>query len=131
MSYFSETPKVGCRKNKTNLQQSNHLKFPEAEVSNDTSKSNLLKNSWFEKNFDCEIFNLGNHKSEKLMDLIRMIENYLGKKAKIDFQPMQPGDVSESFAEIKKSTELLNYQPTTNIKEGIPKFIDWYKNYYK
>ena len=83
-----------------------------------------------ENNYPCEIFNLGYHKSENLMDMIGIIEKNLGIKAKIDFQPMQPGDIPESFADIKKSTEMLNYQPTTNIDEGIPRFIDWYKNYY-
>ena len=83
-----------------------------------------------ENNYPCEIFNLGYHKSEYLMDMIGVIEKNMGIKAKIDFQPMQPGDVPESFADNKKSTEMLNYQPTTNIDEGIPRFIDWYKNYY-
>ena len=77
------------------------------------------------------MFNFGNHKSENLMDMIGIIENSLGTKAKIDFQPMQPGDVPESFADIDKSTELLGYIPTTDINEGIPRFIDWYKEYHK
>jgi len=87
--------------------------------------------SAIENNFQCEIFNLGNHKSENLMDMIRIIEECVGKKAKIDFQPIQPGDVPESFADIKKSIEMLKFKPITNMKEGIPKFIDWYKSYYK
>ena len=87
--------------------------------------------SAIENNFQCEIFNLGNHKSENLMDMIEIIEECVCNKAKIDFQPIQPGDVPESFADIKKSIEMLKYKPITNIKEGIPKFIDWYKNYYK
>jgi len=84
-----------------------------------------------EANYKCEVFNLGNNKSENLMDLIRIIENNLGIKGNIDFQPMQPGDVPESFADIDKSTKMLNYRPTTNIDEGIPHFIDWYKYYSK
>ena len=87
--------------------------------------------SAMENNYPYEVFNLGNHKSENLMDMIGIIENNLGIKAKIDFQPMQPGDVPDSFADIDKSIEMLNYRPTTNINEGIPRFIDWYKNYYK
>ena len=87
--------------------------------------------SAMENNFLCEVFNLGNHKSENLMDMIGIIEKNLGIKAKIDFQPMQPGDVPESFSDIDKSIEMLNYQPTINIDIGIPRFIDWYKNYYK
>ena len=63
------------------------------------------------------------------MDMIALIEKELDEKAKIDFQPMQPGDVVESFADIDKSTEMLNYHPTTDINEGIPQFIEWYKKY--
>ena len=87
--------------------------------------------SAMEKNYPCEVFNLGNHKSENLMDMIGIIENSMGIKAKIDFQPMQPGDVPESFADIDKSTEMLSYIPTTDINEGIPRFIEWYKEYHK
>ena len=84
-----------------------------------------------EKNYPCDVFNLGNHKSENLMDMISIIENSLGVKARIDLQPMQPGDVPESFANINKSTEMLGFRPTTDISDGIPKFIKWYKYYNK
>jgi UDP-glucuronate 4-epimerase len=87
--------------------------------------------SAMDNNYPCEVFNLGNHKSENLMDMIGIIENSLGIKAKIDFQPIQPGDVPESFADIDKSTEMLSYIPTTDINEGIPRFIAWYKEYHK
>ena len=81
-------------------------------------------------NYDCEVFNLGNSKSEKLMDMISIIEKELGKKAIINFQPMQPGDVKKSFADIEKSKELLSYEPYTSISSGIPKVIEWYRSYY-
>ena len=58
--------------------------------------------SAIEKN-SCEIFNLGNNKTENLMDVIKHIENFLGIKAKINFKPIQPGDVLETFADIEKS----------------------------
>ena len=80
--------------------------------------------------FKCEVFNLGNHKSEQLMDVVSLIEQNLGKKAEIDFQPMQPGDVPESFADIEKSVDMLSYNPITNVDVGIKKFIDWYLNYF-
>jgi len=83
------------------------------------------------KNYKYGLFNLGNNKSEKLMDMIALIEKELGKKAIIDFKPMQPGDVKESFADIGKSIKKLNYNPKTSIDEGIPKFVSWYNNYYK
>ena len=63
------------------------------------------------------------------MDVVRLIEENLGKKAEIDFQPMQPGDVPESFANIDKSIVMLGYKPTTNVDAGIRKFIEWYINY--
>jgi len=85
--------------------------------------------SAIDKNYHCEIFNLGNNKSENLMDVIAIIEKTLGKKADIDFQSIQPGDVVETFADIEKSIEKLDYNPEVNIKNGIPLFIDWYKNY--
>jgi UDP-glucuronate 4-epimerase len=84
-----------------------------------------------EKNYPCEVFNLGNNKSEKLMDVVHLIEENLGKKAEIEFKPMQPGDVHESFANINKSVEMFGYKPTTNVDVGIRKFIDWYKTHHK
>jgi len=69
-------------------------------------------------NYKCEVFNLGNHRSENLMNVVHLIEENLGKKARIEFNPMQAGDVYESFADINKSTDMLEYKPTTNIAEG-------------
>ena len=86
--------------------------------------------SAMKKNYNCEIFNLGRHESENLMDMIRIIEDNLGKKADIDFHPMQPGDVAVSLADIDRSIEMLSYKPVTNIVDGIPQFIDWYKDYH-
>jgi len=82
-----------------------------------------------DKNYQCEVFNLGNHRSEELMHMIELIEKDLGKKAIIDFQPMQPGDVPESFADIEKSTKMLGYRPMTNIDVGINFLINWFKKY--
>ena len=87
--------------------------------------------SAIDKNFLCNIFNLGNSKSEKLMDVIGLIENKIGIDAKIEFLPMQLGDVKESFADITEATKLLGYYPTTDVDVGISKFIDWFKKYYE
>jgi len=78
-----------------------------------------------------EIFNLGNNNSENLMDFIGLIEKNLGKKAIINFMPLQPGDVPETYADIDKATQKLGYLPTTSIDVGIKNFIDWYLEYYK
>ena len=77
------------------------------------------------------VLNIGNHRSEKLMDFVGLIEQELGKKAEIDFQPTHPADEPEPYADITAISELTGYQPTTTIKEGIPKFVSWYKNYYQ
>ncbi len=87
--------------------------------------------SSLDKPYDYEVFNLGNHKSENLMEFIGLIEKYLGKKAKINLMPIQPGDVPETYADISHSTKKLGYMPTTNIEEGIKKFVEWYGNYYR
>lgn len=77
----------------------------------------------------CRLYNIGNHRSEPLMRMIGLIEEALGKKAEIDFQPMQPGDVKESFADIDAISADLGYKPTTPIDVGVPKFVDWFKAY--
>jgi UDP-glucuronate 4-epimerase len=73
-----------------------------------------------------EIFNLGNNRPEELLDLIAIIEERVGKKAKIEFLPMQPGDVPITFADISKSASMLQFQPTISLKEGLERFVDWY-----
>jgi len=81
------------------------------------------------KNYKCEVFNLGNHKSEQLMDVVSLIEENLGQKAEINFLPMQPGDVPKSFADITKSEKMLNFKQKINVNIGIEKFINWYEKY--
>lgn len=76
-----------------------------------------------------EVFNLGESETTQLSRLIELIEESVGKKAIIDRQPLQPGDVSITYADISKAKELLGYNPTTKVEEGIPKFVDWYKEY--
>ncbi len=78
-----------------------------------------------------KIYNLGNNRSVKLVDFINILENELEKKAIKEFLPLQPGDVVETFADITQINKEFNFQPTTNIDEGIKKFIKWFKNYYK
>ncbi|MDB3868492.1 NAD-dependent epimerase/dehydratase family protein [Candidatus Marinimicrobia bacterium] len=86
--------------------------------------------SAIDKNFLCKVFNLGNNKSEKLMDVIGLIEKKIGIDAQIEFLPMQLGDVKESFADIAESSKSLGYFPTTDVDVGISKFIDWFEEYY-
>ena len=77
-----------------------------------------------------EIFNLGNSKSVKLLDFIRILEEELGQKADKKKMAMQPGDVSETAADIQSSREQLGFNPKTPIEEGIRKFTRWYREYY-
>ena len=83
------------------------------------------------KKFKHRIYNLGNNNPEILMNFINTIEKTIGKKAKKRYLPMQPGDVKETYAEIKESSIDLNFKPKVNINEGIPNFVDWYKKYFR
>ena len=87
--------------------------------------------SALDKNYECEVFNLGNNKSEKLMSVVSIIENKLEKKAQVNFKPMQLGDVKKTFADIDKSKTMLDFNPSTNIELGISNFIDWFKDFSK
>jgi len=78
-----------------------------------------------------KIYNLGNHKSEKLTDYIAAIEQALQRKAIIQLEPMQPGDVQSTYADIEASRRDLGFEPTTPISVGVPKFVDWYKEFYR
>ena len=73
-----------------------------------------------------EIFNLGESQTIELGELISLLERELDTHAIIDRQPMQPGDVPITYADISKSRELLGYNPTTKIADGIPKFVEWF-----
>ena len=77
------------------------------------------------------IYNLGNHKPEKLTDFIAEIEKAMGTKAEKVLEPMQPGDVPVTYADIEASTRDLGFIPTTPISVGIPKFIAWFRSYYE
>ena len=77
------------------------------------------------------LYNLGNSRAEDLTHFIAVLEKALGKKAVIDLEPMQPGDVAETFADITASTRDLGFKPTTSIERGIPKFVEWYRGYHK
>lgn len=78
-----------------------------------------------------DIFNLGNHRSEKLMDLIKIISDCLGIEPKMELLPIQPGDVPDTYANIEKAQKALKFNPLTNLAEGISKFVKWYREYKK
>ena len=76
------------------------------------------------------VYNIGNHRSEPLMRMISIIEESLGRKAEIVFEPMQPGDVKETFADIEALRRDVGFEPSTTIDEGIPRFVRWYREFY-
>lgn len=75
------------------------------------------------------VYNLGNHRSEELGRLIDLIEAACGREAMRDFQPMQPGDVLATYADIADARRDLSFEPLTSIEVGIPAFVQWYRDY--
>ncbi len=77
------------------------------------------------------IYNIGNNKPVQLMDYIDALEKTLRKKAKINFLSLQPGDVPDTYADTDNLNKKFNYKPSTSVIEGVSKFVEWYKDYYK
>ena len=76
------------------------------------------------------LYNLGNNRPERLLDFIAALELALGRKAVMELLPMQPGDVKETCADIEASRRDFDFQPTTSIHEGIPRFVAWFHERY-
>jgi UDP-glucuronate 4-epimerase len=74
-----------------------------------------------------EVINLGESRTVELRELIALLEQQIGQKAIIDYQPLQPGDVPQTFADISKARRLLGYNPQTQIENGIRRFIEWFR----
>jgi len=77
-----------------------------------------------------DVFNIGNHKSERLLDVIETLSAALGVEPKLEMLPMQPGDVLATYASVEKLNKAVGYEPKTTIKEGIPVFARWYREYH-
>lgn len=77
-----------------------------------------------------KIYNIGNNKPVKLMDYIDVLEKCLGKTAKKEYLPMQPGDVYQTYADVSELMQDYGFKPDTSIEEGLSKFVDWYRAYY-
>lgn len=84
-----------------------------------------------DKNYGYEIFNLGGDKTEELMDYVSTIEKATGKVGKKEMLPMQQGDVVRTVADVSKARKMLGYDPKIQIKDGVPKFVEWYRSYYE
>lgn len=79
----------------------------------------------------CRVLNIGNGSPVNLMDFVHAIEQELGMEAKINFLPLQPGDVESTHADTSQLFKLIGFKPQTSIKEGIHQFVSWYKKHYK
>jgi UDP-glucuronate 4-epimerase len=77
------------------------------------------------------IYNLGNNRPETVLDLIRVIEDATGRKAEIEFRDGPPGDVLETYADIARAQRDFGFQPRVPLREGIPRFVDWYRAWMK
>jgi UDP-glucuronate 4-epimerase len=77
------------------------------------------------------VYNIGNNNPVELMDLIGVLEGAIGKKAVIEFEPMQPGDVPATYANVDDLMREVDFQPSTPIKTGVERFIDWYRIYHR
>lgn len=96
---------------------------PEPDPSNDDSSPASARAPY-------RIYNIGNNRPVELMTLIETIENSLKKKAVLRFLEMQPGDVPETYADISRLSDAVDFAPQTGIAEGIDRFIEWYRNFH-
>lgn len=98
-----------------------------------TGVENILCNppAFDEKGAAYKIYNIGNNKPEKLMDYISVLEKCLGKEAKKEYLPMQPGDVYQTYADVSELMNDYGFKPSTTIEEGLSKFADWFLDYYR
>ncbi len=83
------------------------------------------------KGASSRLYNIGNNKPEKLMDFIETLEKCLGRKAVKEFLPMQPGDVYRTYADVSGLMQDYDFKPDTTIEEGLSRFVEWYREYYK
>jgi len=77
-----------------------------------------------------QLLNIGSHHPVSVMEMIRLLESALGKKAELDFLPMQPGDVQETYADMTRFKDLTGFSPKTSLEEGVRLFVEWYVDYY-
>jgi len=77
------------------------------------------------------VYNIGNHSPTELLYVVSLLEKHLGKKSKQNLLPMQPGDVSATYAEVEALSEAVDFKPATSIEDGIAKFVRWYLDYHR
>ena len=99
-----------------------------AEIDKQWSSKNPSPGSSF---VPWRIYNIGNNNPVHLEDFISALEDALGVSAKKEYMPIQPGDVPDTCADIRDLSEDFGYRPTTDVTEGISRFVNWYKNFYE
>ncbi|HKM43372.1 MAG TPA: capsular biosynthesis protein CpsI, partial [Limnochordia bacterium] len=77
-----------------------------------------------------KVYNIGNGQPVQLMEFIETLENHLGRMAKKEFLPLQPGDVPKTYADVTDLVRDVGFRPSTSVDEGIRRFVDWYRGYY-
>ena len=77
------------------------------------------------------LYNIGHHQPVPLLDFIRLIEDTIGKKAVIEWLPMQPGDLEETYADIEGLQQLVDFRPSTPLEVGLPRFVEWYREFFR
>jgi UDP-glucuronate 4-epimerase len=77
------------------------------------------------------LFNIGNNRPVELLEVVRLLEETIGKKAKRELVPMQPGDVPATYANVDDLMREVGFRPSTPIAEGVARFVDWYRNYHR
>lgn len=97
---------------------------PNPEWSSDKPDPGTSKAPW-------AVYNIGNNTPVNLMDFIRALENELGREAEKEFLDLQPGDVPDTYADVQDLVREFDYRPTTPVKEGIKRFVAWYREYFR
>ncbi|HET7438490.1 MAG TPA: capsular biosynthesis protein CpsI, partial [Nitrospira sp.] len=77
------------------------------------------------------LYNIGNHQPVELLHFIQVLEQALGKNAEKKLMPLQPGDVPATYADIEDLSRDVGFKPATSIEVGIPRFVEWYRDFYK
>ena len=77
------------------------------------------------------VYNIGNHSPVELLEVVRLLEEAIGTKAKCEFLPMQPGDVPATYADVEDLAREVDFKPATSIAEGIGRFVQWFKGYHR
>ncbi|MDX1926591.1 MAG: capsular biosynthesis protein CpsI, partial [Pirellulaceae bacterium] len=76
------------------------------------------------------VYNIGNNQPVELAHFIEVLERCLGRTAKKNYMPLQPGDVLETFADVSDLERVIDFRPATSIETGVAKFVDWYRSYH-